>query len=105
MFWFGHLIIGTKAKCFDFVRLLSERKQKNLICSENYISYTVLEDFYLSQKLKDRSKNDSPRRRVGELMTPRIGESGSRSIHAKKAHYVFLSVSERRKLYSRWSTV
>jgi hypothetical protein len=92
--------LKIKAKCFDLVLLLSERKQKNLICSENYISYTVSEDFYLNQKLKDRSKNDSPRRGVGELMTPRIGESGSRSIHAKKAH-VFLSVSERRKLYSR----
>jgi hypothetical protein len=96
MFWFGPLIIGTKAKCFDLVCLLSKRKQKNLICSENYLSYAVSEGFYLSQKLKDHSKNDSPHWLVREMPTPRIGESGCRSIHAK-AHYVFLSVSESRK--------
>ncbi len=40
-FWFGPLIIGTKAKRFDLLRLLSERKQNNMICSENYLSYTI----------------------------------------------------------------
>ncbi len=40
-FWFGQLIIGTKAKRFDLVRLLSERKQNNLICSENYLCNTI----------------------------------------------------------------
>ncbi len=32
MLWFGPLIIGTKAKRFDLVRLVSERKQKYFIC-------------------------------------------------------------------------
>ncbi len=40
-FWFGPLIIGTKAKRFDLVCLFLERKQNNLICSENYLSYTI----------------------------------------------------------------
>jgi hypothetical protein len=47
-----------KAKLIYLVRLLSERKKKNLICSENYLRYTVSEGFYLSQKLKDRSKTE-----------------------------------------------
>ncbi len=42
MFWFGPLIIGTKAKRFDLVRLISERKkQNNLMWSETYLSYTI----------------------------------------------------------------
>ncbi len=99
MFWFGQLIIGTKAKCFDLVRLLSERKQKNLICSENYLSYTVSEDFYFSQKLKDRSKNDSPRRGVGELMTPRIGEKGESLYPCQKgALCLFICVGKKKAL-------
>ncbi len=31
MLWFGLLSIGTRAKRFDLVRLLSEREQNNII--------------------------------------------------------------------------
>ena len=36
IFWFGLLIIGTKAKCFDLVCLLSQLKQNILIWSAYY---------------------------------------------------------------------
>jgi hypothetical protein len=99
LFWFGLLIISTKAKHFDLVCLLSERKQNVLIWSAYYRnkSKTIwfapkiisAEGFYLihtymylsTSKLyisKIKKVADSPYRWVGESPTPRISESGSR---------------------------
>ena len=94
-FWFGSLIIGTKAKRFDLVCLLSQLKQNILIWSAYYRnkSKTIWfapkiiseEGFYLihtymylsTSKLyisKIKKVADSPYRWVGESPT----ESGSR---------------------------
>ncbi len=56
-FWFGPLIIGTKAKRFDLVCLVSERKEKNLIW------FRAIPLLALNSRINQLP--DSPSRRVG----------------------------------------
>ena len=50
-FWFGPLSIGTKPKCFDLVRLVSERKQNVSICFK--IVYNQIGTFWRFFKFKN----------------------------------------------------
>jgi len=103
IFWFGLLIIGTKAKRFDLVCLLSQLKQNILIWSAYYrnesktfwfgllIIGTKAKQFDLLLKLSQKVSIWSIRtciyqlqnfisRKLKKSPTPRISESGSRRL-------------------------